>query len=127
MTERGPFTGLRGAPDPAEPSTPGGSPAPASPPQAVAGLPADLNAVRRTDAIIDSLAARRAAGSAPRSPAAEAAAPTAEPEDACPAESGPEAAASAEPDCGRPRPADDPDPAVRLLRALITDVDDQSP
>ncbi|MFI0405241.1 hypothetical protein [Actinomadura sp. 3N508] len=124
MTERGPFTGMRGAPGPAEPSTSGGTPAPASPPQAVPGLPADLSAVRRTDAIIDSLAARRAAGSAARS---EAAAPTAGPEGPCPAEPDSQAAASAEPGCGRPRPADDPDPAVRLLRALITDVDDQSP
>ncbi|TDC43760.1 hypothetical protein E1281_34805, partial [Actinomadura sp. KC345] len=84
MTERGPSTGTRGAPDPAEPSTPGAL--------------ADLGAVRRTDAIIESLAACRAAGSASRS--------------------GPGA------DTGRLRPADDPDPAVRLLRALIGDVDD---
>ncbi|WP_207934761.1 hypothetical protein, partial [Actinomadura sp. KC06] len=73
MTERGPFTGMRGAPGPAEPSNSGGSPAPAGLPQAAAGTPADLSAVRRTDAIIDSLAARRAAGSTARSPAPEAA------------------------------------------------------
>ncbi|MFI0487606.1 hypothetical protein [Actinomadura sp. 9N215] len=161
MTERGPFTGMRGAPGPAEPSNSGGPPAPAGRPQAVAGLPADLSAVRRTDAIIDSLAARRAAGSTARSTAAPAAAPTAEPEGGCsssaaadgpqgsPAEAaesstsgaatkaeraGAESAGAentgAEPAGaahGRPRQADDPDPAVRLLRALITDVDDQAP
>ncbi len=49
----------------------------------------DLAAVRRTDALIEALAARCAPGSAAR-------------------------------------PADDPDPAVRLLRALITDVDEQT-
>ncbi|TDE18777.1 hypothetical protein E1289_34980, partial [Actinomadura sp. 6K520] len=85
---------MRGAPDPAEPSNPGETRAPASgPPDTV-----DLGAVRRTDALIDSLAARRAAGSAARPhPGAEA---------------------------GRPRQAEEPDPAVRLLRALLDDVDD---
>ncbi|WP_433464651.1 hypothetical protein [Spirillospora sp. CA-128828] len=95
MTERGPLTGLQGAPDPAEPSHPGDSPAPAT------GLPADLGAVRRTDELIESLA-RRAAGSAAR----------------------PETGRPRLPDPGR---ADDRDPAVRLLSALITDVDDQDP
>ncbi|WUI00437.1 hypothetical protein OHR68_01010 [Spirillospora sp. NBC_00431] len=121
MTERGPFTGMRGAPGPAEPSNSGDSPAPAGRPQAVAGLPADLSAVRRTDAIIDSLAARRAAGSAARSPATSE--PAADPE----AAAGPEGTAVAGPECARQRQADDPDPAVRLLHALITDVDDQDP
>ncbi|TDC75912.1 hypothetical protein, partial [Actinomadura sp. 7K507] len=97
MTERGPSTGTRGGPDPAEPSKPGASTAPAS----RQGAPADLGAVRRTDAIIESLAARRAAGSAPRSGAGT--------------------------DTARPRQADDPDPAVRLLHALISDVDDPGP
>lgn len=92
MTERGP-----GAPGPAEPSNPGDTRAPTSLPQATAP-PADLGAVRRTDAILDSLAARRGAGSAARPlPGTE---------------------------TGRPRPAEDSDPAVRLLRALIEDVDD---
>ncbi|QKW39229.1 hypothetical protein HUT06_38680 [Actinomadura sp. NAK00032] len=61
---------------------------------------ADLAAVRRTDALIESLAARRPAGPAP------AAAP----------------ASPAPPACA----GDDPDPAVRLLNALIIDVDDQT-
>lgn len=93
MTERGPRTGSQGAPDPAEPSHSGECPAPAGRPAA------DLSAVRRTDAIIESLAARHAAASVAR-PAG-----------------GPE----------RPRQADDLDPAVRLLRALITDVDEPGP
>lgn len=100
MTERG----RPGDPDPAEPSNSGDSHAPAARPQTF-GLPADLSAVRRTDAIIESLAARRAAGSV----AGSVARPT------------------AGPDGGRARTSDDPDPAVRLLRALITDVDDQGP
>jgi hypothetical protein len=82
LTERGPLTGVGGAPNPAEPSHSGDAPAPASRPAA-----ADLAAVRRTDALIESLAARRAPGSAARA-------------------------------------GDDSDPAVRLLRALITDVDE---
>ncbi|MFA1549093.1 hypothetical protein [Actinomadura chokoriensis] len=81
MTERGPLTGIGGAPNPAGPSHSGDAPAPAA-------RPADLAAVRRTDALVEALAARRLPGAA--------------------------------------RPADDPDPAVRLLRALITDVDDQA-
>ncbi|XRQ05996.1 hypothetical protein ACN3XK_57145 [Actinomadura welshii] len=102
MTERGPFPGTRGAPDPAEPSDTGDCGAPASRPPAAAS-PADLGEVRRTDAIFESLAARRGphAGSASRSHAAA--------------------------DIGRPRPAEDADPAVRLLHALITDVDDPGP
>ncbi|MFS2292588.1 MAG: hypothetical protein FWJ90_07755 [Actinomadura sp.] len=92
MTERG-----HGAPDPAGPSSPGDTRAPTSPPQATAPT-ADLAAVRRTDAIIESLAARRGAGSAER-PLSGA-------------------------ETGRPRQAEDSDPAVRLLRALIDDVDD---
>ncbi|MFG2087675.1 hypothetical protein [Spirillospora sp. NPDC048824] len=111
MTERGPFTGLRGAPDPADPPNPGDSGAPASRSQAAA-LPADLAAVRRTDAIIDSLAAWRAAGSAPRSAPGPADRPGGDRPEGDRAEA------------GRPRQADDPDPAVRLLRALIADVDD---
>ncbi|MEU8795975.1 hypothetical protein [Spirillospora sp. NPDC048819] len=107
MTERGPFSGMRGAPDPAEPSNPGGSSAPASRP-AAAALPADLGAVRRTDATIEALAAWRATGSAPRSAPGPAPGP----------------APADRPVAGRPRQADDPDPAVRLLRALIIDVDD---
>ncbi|RKS76164.1 hypothetical protein BZB76_1514 [Actinomadura pelletieri DSM 43383] len=99
MTERGPFTGMRGAPGPAEPSNTGDPPAPAGGSRTA---PADLSEVRRTDAIIDSLAARRAAGSTARSATF------------------PEGT-----DSGRPRHTDDP--AVRLLTALITDVDDQDP
>ncbi|GAA4236816.1 hypothetical protein GCM10022254_47330 [Actinomadura meridiana] len=106
MTERGPFTGMRGAPGPAEPSSTGDPPATATGPQQIPGLPADLGAVRRTDAIIDSLSARRAAGTAARSTTG--------------AETGAEGCAEG---C-RPRQADEPDPAVRLLRALITDVDE---
>ncbi|QXJ23743.1 hypothetical protein AGRA3207_004940 [Actinomadura graeca] len=75
MTERSP-----GAPDPAEPSHSGDVPAPGARPSAAP--PADLGAVRRTDAIIEALAERRAAGS----------------------EGG--------------------DTIVRLLRALVTDVDE---
>ncbi|MFD0537992.1 hypothetical protein ACFQY7_33910 [Actinomadura luteofluorescens] len=60
MTERGPLTGLRGAPDPDEPARSGD--APASRPPAVP--PVDLSAVRRTDALFEALAARDAAGSA---------------------------------------------------------------
>ncbi|MDL4821608.1 hypothetical protein [Actinomadura opuntiae] len=97
MTERSP-----GAPDPVGPSNRGGTREPASRPQAPAvTLLADLGAVRRTDAVIDALAARRAAGSAPRSAADRPAAERARPDD--------EGAA---------------DPAVRLLRALIADVDE---
>ncbi|TDB86894.1 hypothetical protein, partial [Actinomadura sp. 7K534] len=85
---------MRGAPDPAEPSNPGETRVPASGPPGTA----DLGAVRRTDAVIDSLAARRAAGSAARPhPGTE---------------------------TGRPRQAEESDPAVRLLRALLDDVDD---
>lgn len=92
MTERGP-----GAPGPAGPSSRGDTRAPTSPPQATVP-PVDLAAVRRTDAIIESLAARGGAGSAGRSlPGAE---------------------------TGRPLQAEDADPAVRLLCALIDDVDD---
>ncbi|MBB4778158.1 hypothetical protein [Actinomadura livida] len=89
---------MRGAPDPAEPSNPGETRASGSGPPGTA----DLGAVRRTDAVIDSLAARRAAGSAAGS------------------------AARPHPgtETGRPRQAEESDPAVRLLRALIDDVDD---
>ncbi|MFD0901692.1 hypothetical protein [Actinomadura sediminis] len=83
MTERSP-----GAPDPAEPARPHDFPAAGGGPSA----PADLNAVRRTDAIIDAIAARRVAGSADRA-----------------------------------APPDDADPAVRLLSALVSDVDDPAP
>ncbi|MFB4301507.1 hypothetical protein [Actinomadura sp. NTSP31] len=97
MTERSP-----GAPDPVGPSHRGGTREPAGrPPAPAVTLLADLGAVRRTDAIIDALAARRAAGSAARSPADRPAAEHARPDE--------EGAA---------------DPAVRLLRALIADVDE---
>lgn len=103
MRERGPRTGIGGAPNPAEPSHSGDAPAPAAarPPSTVdlsaadlpsADLPAaelstvDLSAVRATDALVEALATRRASAPA--------------------------------------RPADDADPAVRLLQALIIDVDD---
>lgn len=56
MTERGPLTGVRGGPNPAEPSHSGDAPSPPG------GPPEDLGAVRRTDALIESLAARRRAG-----------------------------------------------------------------
>ncbi|QFG23966.1 hypothetical protein [Actinomadura sp. WMMB 499] len=79
MTERSP-----GAPNPAEPARPHDVPAAGHGPSA----PTDLSAVRRTDAIIDAMAARRAAG-------------------------------SAEPG--------DPDPAVRLLNALISDIEEPAP
>ncbi|MFB4305772.1 hypothetical protein [Actinomadura sp. GTD37] len=88
MTERGPLTGVGGAPNPAEPSHSGDATAPAArPPSALPA--ADLAAVRATDALVESLAARRVPGAGAR-------------------------------------PADDADPAARLLRALITDVDDQA-
>lgn len=96
MTERGPLTGVQGGPNPAEPSHSGDSPSPA------AGLPEDLGAVRRTDALIEALAARRRIGG----PAAR---PGATPEDSL----------------GGGRQADASDPAVRLLHALISDVEDQ--
>lgn len=92
MTERGPRTGIGGAPNPARPSHSGDAPAPAGrPPAAVPAM--DLAAVRRTDALIETLAARCAV----------------------------------RPEGGTGHQADDPDPAARLLRALITDVDDQDP
>ncbi|MCP9953077.1 hypothetical protein LUX33_34680 [Actinomadura madurae] len=98
MTERGPLTGVRGGPNPAEPSHSGDAPSPPG------GPPEDLGAVRRTDALIESLAARRRAGDRAARPG--------------PA---PEGSPSRPPG---ERAADDPDPAVRLLHALITDVDD---
>ncbi|WP_131732699.1 hypothetical protein, partial [Actinomadura formosensis] len=59
MTERGPRTGIGGAPNPAGSSHSGDAPAPAGrPPAAVPAV--DLAAVRRTDALIEALAARRA-------------------------------------------------------------------
>ncbi|WP_262401612.1 hypothetical protein, partial [Actinomadura sp. CNU-125] len=84
MTERSP-----GAPNPAEPARPHDVPGPSA--------FADLNAVRRTDAIIDAMAARRAAGTADRAV-----------------------------DRGAPS-ADDADPAVRLLSALIEHVEEPAP
>ncbi|SPT59707.1 hypothetical protein [Actinomadura madurae] len=102
MTERGPLTGVRGGPNPAEPSHSGDAPSPPGGPPA--GPPEDLGAVRRTDALIESLAARRRAGDRAARPG--------------PA---PEGSPSRPPG---ERAADDPDPAVRLLHALITDVDD---
>ncbi|TYB48506.1 hypothetical protein [Actinomadura chibensis] len=107
MTERGPRTGSRGAPI----------------------LPtADLGAVRRSDAIIESLAARRIA--VPSAAVPEAAAPAEASGPATPCGSAPAPAGGAAErsggECGRGRQqADEPDPAVRLLRALIIDVDDQ--
>ncbi|MEV5825600.1 hypothetical protein AB0L25_08485 [Spirillospora sp. NPDC052242] len=83
MTERSP-----GAPNPAEPSRPHDVPAA----WGGSSAPADLSAVRRTDAIIDAMAARRAAGSADRA-----------------------------------APPDEADPAVRLLTALISDVEEPAP
>ena len=92
MTERG-----HGVPDSAEPSSCGDARTPTGPPPGMVP-PADLDAVRRTDAIIDALAARRAAGSASLSlPGGE---------------------------TGRRWQVEESDPAVRLLRALIDDVDD---
>ncbi|MFA1543299.1 hypothetical protein [Actinomadura monticuli] len=91
MTERGPLTGIGGAPNPAGPSHSGDAPAPPPRPAPAGrskGQAADLAAVRRTDALIEALAALRVPGNAAA------------------------------------RPADESDPAVRLLRALITDVDD---
>ncbi|TDD94986.1 hypothetical protein [Actinomadura rubrisoli] len=105
MTERSP-----GAPDPAEPSRSGDAPPPGSPPAAPAAtLFADLSAVRGTDAIIEALAERRAAASTAASEPASTA--------------GSEAARAG----GAQRPADESDPAVRLLRALVTDVDEPAP
>ncbi|WP_149258967.1 hypothetical protein [Actinomadura sp. K4S16] len=122
MTERGPHTGLRGAPDPDEPSSPGDAPAPAPASRPVAAPPVDLSAVRRTDAIIESLAARDAAGTA-----APAEGPTEGPAEG--SAEGPDEALRAGPPDDERDPADegradDRDPAVRLLRALIVDVDD---
>ncbi|MEU5989715.1 hypothetical protein ABZ806_12145 [Spirillospora sp. NPDC047418] len=105
MTERGPRTGIGGTPNPADPSHPGDAPAPPPSPRPPSARPptvvpptvassvvvsptVDLSAVRGTDALVEALAARCAAGPV--------------------------------------RPADDTDPAVRLLHALITDVDDQT-
>ncbi|QKG24904.1 hypothetical protein [Actinomadura verrucosospora] len=116
MTERSP-----GAPDPVGPSNSGGTREQGSrPPAPAVTLLADLGAVRRTDAIIDALAARRAVAS------------TARPATDRPAADRPVAERPAA-DRGageRARAADDgdevaADPAVRLLRALIADVDDQ--
>ncbi|MGW2310949.1 hypothetical protein [Actinomadura luteofluorescens] len=109
MTERGPLTGLRGAPDPDGPARSGDAPAQAPPSRPPAVPPVDLSAVRRTDALFEALAARDAAGSA------------------APAE-GPAAGPAEAPAGARPAapPDDDRDPAVRLLRALIVDVDEQA-
>lgn len=63
MTERGPLTGVRGGPNPAEPSHSGDAPSPPG------GPPEDLGAVRRTDALIESLAARRRVATGRRAPA----------------------------------------------------------
>ncbi|SNS18168.1 hypothetical protein [Actinomadura mexicana] len=105
MTERGPLTGLRGAPNPDEPAPHGDAPAQAPQARLSAVPPVDLSAVRRTDALFESLAARDAAGSA------------------APVEGSAEMPAEAR----RAAPQDDDrDPAVRLLRALIVDVDEQT-
>ncbi|MGH3239702.1 MAG: hypothetical protein ACRDNL_04925, partial [Spirillospora sp.] len=61
-------------------------------------------------------------------PAPATAAPaTAAPEGVAPATAAPEGAACTGSECSHQRQADDPDPAVRLLHALIADVDDQGP
>ncbi|KAB2375711.1 hypothetical protein F9B16_25735, partial [Actinomadura montaniterrae] len=143
MTERSP-----GAPDPVGPSNSGATREPGSrPPAPAVTLLADLGAVRRTDAIIDALAARRAAGSTTR-PAADRAtdrmaadrSATDRPASDRPASGrpasdrpGPAAEGSAAAagagagECARGADGDEgaADPAVRLLRALIADVDDQ--
>ncbi|HEU5027257.1 MAG TPA: hypothetical protein VFV01_20225 [Spirillospora sp.] len=121
MTERSP-----GAPDPVGPSNSGATREPGSrPPAPAVTLLADLGAVRRTDAIIDALAARRAAGSttrpAPDRPVADRAAADR------PGLAADRSAAAAAGECARGADGDEgaADPAVRLLRALIADVDDQ--
>ncbi|TYK47318.1 hypothetical protein [Actinomadura decatromicini] len=135
MTERGPRTGSGGAPGPAGPSTSGGPPGAATLPTA------DLSAVRRSDAIIESLAAWRLTVPSATVPEAPSPAETSESPSPCgasapaPLEPAGAAGAAAErsgSECGRGRQADErgrqadePDPAVRLLRALIIDVDDQ--
>lgn len=123
MTERSP-----GAPDPVGPSNSGGTREPGSrPPAPAVTLLADLGAVRRTDALIDALAARRAAGSTARTAADRTAG------ERVSGERAPTERVSAERAPGeRARAAADgdecaADPAVRLLRALIADVDDQDP
>jgi hypothetical protein len=142
LTERSP-----GAPDPVGPSNSGGTRGPGSrPPAPAVTLLADLGAVRRTDAIIDALAARRAAGSTAR-PAADRPASDRPASDRSVADR-----ATADRPAGDRTTADRPagdratadslageharaaggdecagDPAVRLLRALIADVDDQDP
>ncbi|MFD0685568.1 hypothetical protein [Actinomadura fibrosa] len=123
MTERRP-----GAPDPAEPPHSGGRPSPEAPPHppAVAQF-ADLGAVRRTDAIFQALAERRAAASAAapdpgRAPAAEQRPAGQSPAGPCLGEQ-----CLGEPCSAEQRPAEETDPAVRLLRALVTDVDDPAP
>ncbi|GGQ18788.1 hypothetical protein BKA00_004733 [Actinomadura coerulea] len=120
MTERGPLTGLRGAPDPDEPARRGDAPAQAPPSRPSAAPPVDLSAVRRTDALFESLAARDAAGSA---------APVEGPAEG-PGGAASQARRAAPRDDDRDQAeegrADDRDPAVRLLRALIVDVDDQA-
>ncbi|WP_141580745.1 hypothetical protein [Actinomadura sp. WMMA1423] len=123
MTERGPHTGLRGASDPTEPSPSGDAPAPA-PASRPFAAPVDLSAVRRTDALIESLAARDAAGTA--AGAEPSAGGPAEGAAAGPGELLRPGRRDGEPDTAEQSRADDRDPAVRLLRALIVDVDDQA-
>ncbi|MBO2452217.1 hypothetical protein J4573_34365 [Actinomadura barringtoniae] len=94
-------------PDPAEPSTP----------DSRAGT-ADLSAVRRTDAIFDALAARRVAASEP-SGSTDPIGST-DPDHVLPLVPAPEPKTGA---LGAPESASG-DPAVRLLRALIADVDE---
>ncbi|MFC5749091.1 hypothetical protein [Actinomadura rugatobispora] len=134
MTERS-----QGAPDPDEPVEPPaiptrgaalpqtGAPPHGGPQGRAAVTPAaDLSAVRRTDAIFDALGARRAAASAERADPSTRAEPgfpglaagITAPFTALPAASAASAAwAQGDPD----------DPAVRLLSALISDVDEQAP
>ncbi|MWA03728.1 hypothetical protein F8568_025750 [Actinomadura sp. LD22] len=117
MTERSP-----GAPDPVGPSNSGAAREPGNrPPAPAVTLLADLGAVRRTDAIIDALAARRAVGSTARSAADRAVADRAGGERAAADRAAAERLAAAGGDEAAA------DPAVRLLRALIADVDDQDP
>ncbi|WP_067454515.1 hypothetical protein [Actinomadura macra] len=102
MTERSP-----GAPDPVESSHSGDAPAPGA--RAPAVPTADLSAVRRTDAIIEALAERHATGSEGSVP----------PENLTGSEN-PENPAGSE----SPAALEGGDTIVRLLRALVTDVDE---
>ncbi|XVQ12094.1 hypothetical protein ACQP1W_05800 [Spirillospora sp. CA-255316] len=131
MTERS-----HGAPDPDEPVEPPALPTrgaafpqagapPHGPPQGRPEVPptADLSAVHRTDAIIDALAGRRAAAFS------EGAGPSTRPEPGFPGLAAGIAASFTSLPATSPGWAqhDPDDPAVRLLSALISDVDEQVP